>query len=84
MLNTRFACHDSRHRAADCIDDVHRAVLFRLHLGGGPGSFLAGVLIDALGKDYGIIFLIAPITLVVAFVFMLGVRRGECAEIVAQ
>jgi hypothetical protein len=37
-------------------------------------------LIDALGKDYGVIFLIAPIAMVFAFVFMLGVRRGEHAE----
>lgn len=41
------------------------------------GPFLAGLLIDALGKDYGAIFLIAPIALAFAFVFMLGVRRGE-------
>ena len=44
------------------------------------GPFLAGLLIDALGKDYGVIFLIAPISMVFAFVFMLGVRRGERAE----
>ena len=41
------------------------------------GPFLAGLLIDALGKDYGVIFLIAPIAMAFAFVFMLGVRRGE-------
>jgi maltose/moltooligosaccharide transporter len=44
------------------------------------GPFIAGLLIDALGKDYGIIFLIAPIAMAFAFVFMLGVRRGERAE----
>ena len=44
------------------------------------GPFIAGLLIDALGKDYGVIFLIAPIALAFAFVFMLGVRRGERAE----
>ncbi len=44
------------------------------------GPFLAGLLIDALGKDYGVIFLIAPIALAFAFLFMLGVRRGERAE----
>ncbi len=44
------------------------------------GPFIAGLLIDALGKDYGVIFLIAPIALAGAFVFMLGVKRGERAE----
>ena len=44
------------------------------------GPFLAGLLIDALGKDYGVIFLIAPIAMAFAFVFMLFVRRGERAE----
>ena len=44
------------------------------------GPFLAGLLIDALGKDYGVIFLVAPIALAFAFLFMLGVRRGERAE----
>lgn len=44
------------------------------------GPFIAGLLIDALGKDYGVIFLIAPIALAFAFLFMLGVRRGERAE----
>jgi len=44
------------------------------------GPFLAGLLIDALGKDYGVIFLVAPIALAFAFLFMLGVRRGEHAE----
>ena len=47
------------------------------------GPFIAGLLIDALGKDYGVIFLIAPIAMVFAFVFMLFVRRGESAEKVA-
>ena len=47
------------------------------------GPFIAGFLIDALGKDYGVIFLIAPVALAFAFVFMLGVRRGERAEQVA-
>ncbi len=44
------------------------------------GPNLAGFLIEALGGDYGVIFVIAPITLVFALVFMLGVRRGERAE----
>ena len=44
------------------------------------GPNIAGFLIEAMGGDYGVIFLIAPITLVFAFVFMLGVRRGERAE----
>jgi MFS family permease len=44
------------------------------------GPFIAGLLIDALGKDYGVIFPIAAVMFAVAFVFMLGVRRGERAE----
>lgn len=44
------------------------------------GPFVAGLLIDALGKDYSAIFLIAAVMFAVAFVFMLGVRRGERAE----
>ena len=44
------------------------------------GPFLAGSLIDALNKDYSVIFLIAAATFVLAFAFMLGVRRGERAE----
>ncbi|HEX9075772.1 MAG TPA: MFS transporter [Anaerolineae bacterium] len=47
------------------------------------GPILAGYLIEAMGGDYGMIFLIAPITLVFAFVFMFAVRRGERAEPVA-
>ena len=44
------------------------------------GPNIAGFLIEAFGGDYGMIFVIAPITLVFAFVFMLGVRRGERAD----
>ncbi len=44
------------------------------------GPLIAGLLIDALGKDYGVIFLIAPVAMACAFVFMLFVRRGERAE----
>ena len=44
------------------------------------GPILAGYLIEAMGGDYGMIFVIAPVTLVFAFVFMLAVRRGERAE----
>ncbi|MBM3128890.1 MAG: SLC45 family MFS transporter [Chloroflexi bacterium] len=44
------------------------------------GPILAGYLIEAMGGDYGMIFVLAPITLVFAFVFMLAVRRGERAE----
>ncbi len=40
---------------------------------------LAGYLIEAMGGDYGMIFVIAPITLVFAFVFTLAVRCGERA-----
>jgi Na+/melibiose symporter-like transporter len=41
------------------------------------GPILAGYVIEAVGGDYGMIFVIAPITLVFAFVFMFAVRRGE-------
>lgn len=44
------------------------------------GPIMAGYLIEAMGGDYGIIFVIAPITLVFAFVFMFAVRRGERAD----
>lgn len=44
------------------------------------GPLLAGYLIEAMGGDYGMIFVIAPITLLFAFVFMFAVRRGERAE----
>ncbi len=44
------------------------------------GPFLAGLLIDAMGGDYGVIFLIAAIMFAVAFLCMLVVRRGERAE----
>ncbi|HEX7593210.1 MAG TPA: MFS transporter [Anaerolineae bacterium] len=46
------------------------------------GPFIAGLLIDALGKDYGVIFPIAAVMFAVAFGLMLGVRRGERAETV--
>ncbi len=44
------------------------------------GPFIAGLLIDALGKDYGVIFAIAAVMFAIAFVFMLFVQRGERAE----
>lgn len=44
------------------------------------GPILAGYLIEWLGGDYGVIFMIAAVMFAVAFVFMLGVRRGERAE----
>lgn len=44
------------------------------------GPFIAGFLIDALGKDYGVIFAIAAVMFAIAFLLMLGVRRGERAE----
>ncbi len=44
------------------------------------GPILAGYLIEGLGGDYGLIFVIAPIALLFAFLFMLGVRRGEIIE----
>ena len=44
------------------------------------GPFFAGILIDAIGGDYSVIFLIAAIMFAIAFVFMLAVRRGERAD----
>lgn len=44
------------------------------------GPILAGYLIEAMGGDYGMIFVLAPITLAFAFVLMASVRRGERAE----
>lgn len=44
------------------------------------GPWLGGVLTDLMGRDYTVIFTIAPLGMLVAFVCMLGVRRGERAE----
>jgi MFS family permease len=44
------------------------------------GPWLGGALTDALGRDYTAIFTIAPIGMIVAFVCMLGVKKGERAE----
>jgi maltose/moltooligosaccharide transporter len=44
------------------------------------GPNIAGFMIEALGGDYGVIFPIATVTFALAFVFMLGVRRGERVE----
>ena len=44
------------------------------------GPWLGGVLVDATGRDYTMIFTIAPVAMLCAFLFMLGVRRGERAE----
>lgn len=44
------------------------------------GPWLGGALVDALGRDYTMIFLIAPLAFACAFVFMLGVTRGERAD----
>ncbi len=44
------------------------------------GPWLGGALTDAMGRDYTMIFTIAPIAMACAFVLMLGVRRGERAE----
>jgi MFS family permease len=41
------------------------------------GPNLAGFMIEGLGGDYGVIFPIAAVTFGLAFVLMLGVRRGE-------
>ncbi|MBI4674481.1 MAG: MFS transporter [Chloroflexi bacterium] len=45
---------------------------------GGP--WLGGILIDATGRDYTVIFTVAPFAMLLAIGFMLGVRRGERAE----
>jgi MFS family permease len=47
------------------------------------GPWLGGALVDATGRDYTMIFTIAPIGMLVAFLCMLGVRRGERAETAA-
>ncbi len=44
------------------------------------GPIIAGFMIEALGGDYGVIFPIATATFALAFLFMLGVRRGERAD----
>ncbi len=44
------------------------------------GPNIAGFMIEALGGDYGVIFPIATVSFALAFLFMLGVRRGERAE----
>ena len=46
------------------------------------GPWLGGMLTDALGRDYSVIFTIAPIAMLIAFLCMLGVRRGERAATV--
>jgi len=44
------------------------------------GPNVAGFLIEAVGGDYGMIFVVAAVTFAMAFLLMLGVRRGERAE----
>lgn len=44
------------------------------------GPWLGGILIDATGRDYTVIFTVAPFAMLAAIGFMLGVRRGERAE----
>lgn len=44
------------------------------------GPWLGGFLVDLTGRDYTMIFLVAPIAFAGAFVAMLGVTRGERAE----
>ncbi len=48
------------------------------------GPWLGGALTDMMGRDYTMIFTIAPIGMIVAFACMLGVRRGERAETTVQ
>jgi maltose/moltooligosaccharide transporter len=47
------------------------------------GPWMGGALVDLTGRDYTTIFVIAPIGMLVAFLCMLGVRRGERAETAA-
>ncbi len=44
------------------------------------GPWLGGALTDAMGHDYTMIFTVAPMGMAVAFLCMLGVKRGERAE----
>lgn len=44
------------------------------------GPWMGGVLTDLMGRDYSMIFTIAPLGMLFAFLFMLFVRRGERAE----
>lgn len=44
------------------------------------GPWLGGALVDFTGRNYAMIFTIAPLGMLVAFVLMLGVRRGERVE----
>jgi MFS family permease len=48
------------------------------------GPWLGGALVDFTGRNYAMIFTIAPIGMLAAFVLMLGVRRGERAETVVD
>ncbi len=48
------------------------------------GPWLGGSLVDLTGRDYAVVFTIAPIAMALAFLCMLGVRRGERAEPLAE
>jgi MFS family permease len=48
------------------------------------GPWLGGALVDFTGRNYAMIFTIAPIGMLAAFALMLGVRRGERAETVVD
>jgi MFS-type transporter involved in bile tolerance (Atg22 family) len=41
------------------------------------GPILAGSLIQASGDNYGLVFVIAPVSLVMALLCMVGVHKGE-------
>jgi hypothetical protein len=44
------------------------------------GLLIAGILINAFGKDYGITFAVATVIFTVASICILLARRGEHAE----
>jgi MFS family permease len=41
------------------------------------GPILNGWLIDLAGRDYSLIFVIGPVSFILSFVFMMGVKHGE-------
>jgi MFS-type transporter involved in bile tolerance (Atg22 family) len=45
------------------------------------GPNINGVIIQISGKNYNSIMLFAPIFMVIAFLLMLGVRRGEAQPV---
>jgi maltose/moltooligosaccharide transporter len=44
------------------------------------GPNINGLIVQLSGNDYGMVMLVAPIFMLIAFVMMLGVRRGEASQ----